>query len=198
VTGAVRAKTQLVRFVVGPDAVLVPDVTGRLPGRGIWLTPSRDVLAEALKKRLFARAARQAVTVSPELADDLEALLLRQTQNALGLAYKAGAVAAGFAKAEAVLSRGRAIALIEARDAGPHGAAKLKALAAARGVPVVALLDAQEIGLALGRENMVHAALGTERLARRVLEEAGRLAGFRLEPFAAMLLSPLKSESEVN
>lgn len=183
---------------MGPEAALVPDVTGRLPGRGIWLSATRDAVEQAVKKRLFARAARGPVTVSPVLADEVERLLLRQTQNALGLAYKSGAVAAGFAKAEALLSRGRALALIEARDAGPHGAAKLRARAAMAGVPVLTLLTSEEIGLALGRGNMVHAALGTERLARRVLEEAGRLAGFRLEPGDANILSPLKSESEVN
>jgi len=182
VTGAVGPKTALIRFVVGPDGALVPDVTGRLPGRGIWLSASRQAVETAVTKRLFARAARSPVTVSPTLCDDVEALLARQLRNALGLAYKAGAVAAGFAKADALIAKGRAAALMEACDAGPHGVAKLGARAASAGVPVISILTSEEMGLALGRENMVHAALGTERLGLRVVEEARRLAGFRPDP----------------
>jgi ribosomal protein L7Ae-like RNA K-turn-binding protein len=162
--------------------VIVPDLRGRLPGRGLWVSASRAALDLAVKKRIFARAARAAVTVSQSLADEVEALLVRQVQNALGLAYKTGAVAAGFAKAEALLAKGRAAGLMEALDAGPHGAAKLRARAAQLGIPVVSILTAEEMGLALGRENMVHAGLGAERLGLRVLVEAGRLAGFRPHP----------------
>jgi uncharacterized protein len=182
---------------VGPGLTLLPDVTGRLPGRGIWLSANRDALALALKKRLFQRAAHAPVVVPDGLADRIEALLARQLRNALGLAYKAGAVHPGFAKSAALLAKGRALALLEARDAARHGAAKLRSQAARSGVPVLALLSAEEMGLALGRENVVHAALGAERLARRVLEEARRLAGFRLDPGMAGLSSPTSESEEI-
>lgn len=181
-TGTAGPKTQLIRFVVGPGDALVPDIRGKLPGRGIWVSARREAVEIALKKRLFQRAAHAQLQISPVLCEEIEALLARQVQNALGLAHKTGAVAAGFAKAEALMAKGRAIALMEARNAGVHGAAKLGARAAAQGIPVIAVLTAEEMGLALGRENMVHAALGAERLARRVLEETRRLSGFRLEP----------------
>ena len=194
-TGVSGTRTELIRFVVGPDQTIVPDVTGRLPGRGIWLSASREAVELALKKRLFQRAARAPVAVSADLADRLEALLVRQLQNALGLAYKAGAVHPGFAKTEALLAKGRAIALLEARDAARHGALKLRSQAAKSDIPVLSLLTAEEMGLALGRGNVVHAALGAERLARRVLEEARRLAGFRSDPSMAGPSTPM-SESE--
>ncbi len=192
-TGASGPRTELIRFAVGPDQSIVPDVTGRLPGRGIWLSANREALALALRKGLFQRAARASVTVPEGLADRLEALPARQLQNAPGPPPPPAPVHPGFAKAEALLAKGRALALFEARDAARHGAAKLRKEAARSGVPVLALLSAEEMGLALGRENVVHAALGTERLARRVLVEARRLSGFRLDPGG---LSCPMSESE--
>jgi predicted RNA-binding protein YlxR (DUF448 family) len=185
VTGRVAPKAELLRFVVGPAGALVPDVRAALPGRGLWVDARRETLALALKKGVFARAAKAPVQISPRLAEEVEALLLRQALGLLGLAYKAGAVRAGFAKVERLLAEGRALALLEAYDAGPHGAAKLRKRANAAGVPVLTLFSAEEIGLALGRENMVHAALGAERLARRFLEETRRFAGFRQEPRGA-------------
>jgi len=182
VSGRIAPKAELIRFVIGPDQNVVPDIRAALPGRGLWVEAKRATLALALKKNAFARAAHAPVKVSADLVQEVENLLLRQALSLLGLAHKAGAVAAGFAKAERLLDGARALALLEAADAGPHGAKKLRQRARAAGIPVLRLFRAEEIGLALGRENMVHAALGAERLAQRFLEEAGRLAGFREEP----------------
>lgn len=179
VTGAHGAKEDLLRFVVAPDGTVVPDLKARLPGRGMWVTVSRAVLERAIAKRLFARAAKAPVNAPEALAGDVERLLVKAAQGLLGLAFKAGEVRLGFAKVERGLADGRLIALIEAADAGPHGAAKLTRAAAKAGVPVVTVLTSAEMGLALGRENMVHAGLNEGRLARRFLEDAWRLQKFR-------------------
>jgi ribosomal protein L7Ae-like RNA K-turn-binding protein len=159
----------------------VPDIRGALPGRGFWVEAERETLVLALKKGAFARAARAPLTIPSDLPGMVEGLLLRQTQSLLGMAFKAGQVVAGFAKVERLLTAGKAHALLEAADAGPHGAAKLRGQARAMAVPVLVILSGAEMGLALGRENMVHAGLTAEGLARRFLDEARRLSGFRKE-----------------
>ena len=173
------AKGTLLRFVAGPDGTVVPDLKALLPGRGMWVSIDRTVLHKAIEKRLFARAAKTDVKASAALEADVERLLVKSAQGLLGLAFKAGEVPVGFAKVEMGLTRGRLIALVEASDAGPHGMAKLGRLAAHSGVAVVRALSGLEMGLALGRENMVHAGLNEGRLARRFLEDAQRLQLFR-------------------
>src|SRR5437016_3720303 len=106
VTGATGERGALLRFVVGPDGEIVPDVAARLPGRGLWLTPQRDIVERAVAKRLFARAARRPVSAPPELADRIESLLARRCCEALGLARRAGLAVAGFERVEQALRRG--------------------------------------------------------------------------------------------
>jgi ribosomal protein L7Ae-like RNA K-turn-binding protein len=130
-----------------------------------------------VEKNLFQRAAKRAVTVDPELPARVERLLVGQCQGLLGLARRAGQLVTGFEQVRGFLASGRAAALVTARDAAPGGRAKLKALAGA--LPTVALLDVSELSLALGRQNVVHAALGPGGLAERFLAESARLAGFR-------------------
>jgi len=177
VTGEVKPKAELLRFVLSPDGEVVPDVGGRLPGRGIWLCARRDVVNTAVAKRLFAKAARRAANVPADLADRLETLLARRCLDALGLARRAGQAVCGFEKVRAELKARRTAVLIEARDAAEGGSGKMKALAT--GLPVVALFDAAELGPIFGRDATVHASLAPGGLSRRLLVEARLLAGFR-------------------
>jgi uncharacterized protein len=155
----------------------VPDVAGKLPGRGLWLTPRRDIVATAIAKRHFARAARQPVAVDDDLADRIEGLLAARCRDEVALARRAGQAVMGFAQVEAALAKGRAAVLLGASDGAADGRAKLRALAPA--LPVVEQLTAAELGAAFGREHVVHAALAPGRLATALLADAARLAGFR-------------------
>jgi len=172
-----RDKATLLRFVVGPGDELVPDIEGRLPGRGLWLTPRRDIVAAAGAKNLFAKAARRRVVVSPDLAERVEALLLRRCLDLLGLARGAGVAVAGFEKVRAWLLARRAGVLLAAGDGALDGRRKLRA--AAHGLPVIELFSGAELGAALGRETVIHAALAPGRIADRLLAESARLAEMR-------------------
>ena len=173
-----RPKAGLVRFVVDPAGRLVPDVAERLPGRGLWTAAARDIIATAVRKRLFARAARAAVTVETDLADRVEALLLQRVLDLIGLARRSGQAVQGFAKVEAMLAQRAAGVLIAAGDGSADGRQKLRARAG--DLPVVEVLSAAELGAAFGRDSAVHAALKPGRLAEALLSDAGRLAGFRV------------------
>ena len=178
VTGEVRPKAELIRFAVDPAGRLVPDVAERLPGRGLWTGASRDIIATAVKKRLFARAARAPVAVEADLADRVEALLLRRAIDLIGLARRSGQAVQGFAKVEAMLAQKAAGVLIAAGDGSADGRQKLRARAGV--LPVVEVLSAAELGAAFGRESAVHAALKPGRLADAFLADAARLGGFRV------------------
>lgn len=172
-----RPKAELLRCVVGPDGRIVPDVAGRLPGRGLWLTARRDIVATAVAKRLFARAARAPVGVDDDLADRVETLLAQRCCEVLGLARRAGQAVAGFTKVRQALERREAAVLAAAADGAADGRGKLAALAPA--LPVVDPLTSAELGAAFGRDHVVHAVLKPGRLAETLLVEAARLAGFR-------------------
>jgi predicted RNA-binding protein YlxR (DUF448 family) len=177
VTGETHDRARLLRCVVGPDGAIVPDVAGRLPGRGLWLLPRRDIVERAATKRLFARAARQPVTTPPGLADRCEALLARRCGDALGLARRAGLAVAGYERAGEAVRRGNAALLLLARDGAEAGRQRMAA--AARGLPVATVLDAEELSGVFGRERVVFVAVGPGPLGSRLLEELTRLAGFR-------------------
>jgi len=182
VTGAVRPKAELLRFVVDPDGAIVPDPGEDLPGRGIWCAPSRDVLEKARQRR-FARAARQTVRVPDDLADRVAALLHTRCLDRIGLAMRAGQARAGFAKVREVLERGDAEALVQARDAAVDGVARLQRLGRAvrPELALVGLFDSNALGAALGRGPMVHVAVTDGGHAERLLRDARRLAGFVTE-----------------
>src|SRR5271154_922396 len=114
VTGEERPKAELVRFVVGPDGAVVPDIDGRLPGRGLWTRAQRDIVAAAVTRRLFSRAAKQSVSTAPDLPDRVAALLLRRCVEGLGLARRAGQAVAGFEQVRSWLDHGRCGALVVA------------------------------------------------------------------------------------
>ena len=155
----------------------MPDVAGKLPGRGLWLTARRDIVATAIAKRHFARAARQPVAVDDDLADRIEALLAARCRDEVALARRAGQAVMGFAQVAAVLTKGRVAVLIAASDGAADGRAKLRSLATA--LPVVEQLTGAEVGAAFGREHVVHSALAPGRLATALVADAARLAGFR-------------------
>lgn len=176
-TGQSQPKAGLIRFVVGPDGRLVPDVLGRLPGRGIWVAADRAALTRAVDKRLFARAARQAVTVPEGLVNEVEAQLLRRVTDLISLARKGGQAVAGYEKVKDWLSTGEAAVLMQAADGSGRGKSKLRP--PNREGSYIGVLKANELGLAFGREHVIHGALAAGGLTTRVVEEAARLSGLR-------------------
>lgn len=175
-TGETRPKAGLIRFVVDPGGVVVPDVFERLPGRGIWVTADRGAIALAAKKGLFARAARSRVTVPDDLADQTEAVLARRVIDLVALARKAGEAVAGFEKVKAWLAQGRARVLLQASDGSERGKSKLWT---PQGGRFFGVLTASELGLAFGRQSVIHGALAAGGLGNRVVEEAEKLQGLR-------------------
>ncbi len=176
VTGEIRPKDELLRFVVAPDGTVVADIAGRLPGRGIWLCARRDVVNTAVAKRTFARAARRPAIAPADLADRIEVLLIRRCLEAIGLARRAGRAVCGFEKVRAEFKAHRSALLVEARDGGTDGD-RMRALAT--GVPVVQVLDAAELGPVFGRDRAVHVAMAPGRLAAMLWRDARLLAGIR-------------------
>lgn len=181
VTGETGAKTGLIRFVVGPDGGVVPDIGERLPGRGLWLLAKKDIVARAVAKGLFSKAARQPVRAAPDLAQTVEALLVRQCVALLGLARRSSQATAGLEKVRGWLRSGQAALRVEACDGAADGRRRLGGFGGGlgAGIPVVGVLTAAEIGEAFGRERQVHVALARGRLAERLAREGARLAGFR-------------------
>ncbi|MGF1658394.1 MAG: RNA-binding protein [Rubrimonas sp.] len=178
-TGESAPTEGLIRFALSPEGVVVPDLAERLPGRGVWVTARRDLVEKAVKRKLFARGFKTAAAAPADLSEQIEAQLARRAVEALGLARKAGLAVAGFEKAKARLKAGPVAALIEAADGSEQGRAKLRPLAG--DAPVCAALDATELGLAFGRDFVIHAVLDAGGAADRVVRESRRLAGFRSE-----------------
>jgi uncharacterized protein len=178
-TGESQPKAGLIRFCVGPDGMLVPDVLGKLPGRGIYVTADRDLIAKAAKKGLFSRAARQPVKVADDLPDLVERLITQRVIDMLSLARKAGDAVMGYEKVKDWLTKGTAATLIQASDGSERGKTKLHAPEGKHGF--IGILTAGEIGLAFGRERAIHAALAAGGLRTRVVEEAAKLAGLRAD-----------------
>jgi predicted RNA-binding protein YlxR (DUF448 family) len=176
-TGEVLAKSELIRFCVGPEQEVVPDITGRLPGRGIWVRSDRTALERAVQKNLFPRAAKSKVRVPADLVQTVESLLMDRTISLLGLARKAGQAVAGFEKVKGWLATGEGAVLIQSSDGSARGKTKLKPPPGEGNF--IGCLTGSEIGLAFGRDSVVHGALSAGGLATRVVEEAKRLSGVR-------------------
>lgn len=180
VTGEVLPEEKLIRFVAGPEGDVIPDIAAKLPGRGMWVRADRAVLEQAVRKNFFSRAARKPLKVNDDLVSRLEMLLLRQMACDLGLARRSGALILGFdLVGRAFAGKSPPALLIEASDGAPDGRRKLLGSALAHGhrPAVLDCLNSVELGLALGRENVVHAALKSGQLAERLQISAGRLAG---------------------
>jgi uncharacterized protein len=191
-TREVKEREQMIRFVLDPAGQVVPDVDERLPGRGMWLSADRNVLKRAVAANLFARAARAHVQVAADLAEQVERLLASRALDCLGLARRAGQVAMGFDQVRACLRTSAAAVLIAAADSAPDGRRKLRRLAP--DLPVITAFSRAELGAALGREGIVHVAVASGGLARRLIASVRRLSGFR----AGVLAPPQESTSLPN
>ncbi|MEP9354217.1 RNA-binding protein [Xanthobacter sp. KR7-65] len=184
-TRRVTPVSQMLRFVVGPDGQIVPDLARRLPGRGAWVSATRADFETALKKKAFGRAFKGKGATAPGLADLIDTLIYKDTLAALSLANKAGKVVTGHTKVEAALAAGDVQVLLHAQDARPDGVRKLNALARqveAAGIRAAAVVDCFpgiELDLALGRSNVVHAALLAHPTAQGFLGRCHRLSRWR-------------------
>ena len=189
VTGDTQPPDGMVRFVVGPEGLLCPDLGRELPGRGIWVGCRRNLVDRAVKKRLFARAAKGPVTVPDDMADQVESVMVRRCLDLLGLGKRAGQLTLGSEKVRAVLRKDFTAIAITAADGAENGRRKLLSgdpdRVNASGHPdryVVDLFTVAELSLALGRENVVHAVLRKGGLTDRFLNESRQLRKFRDEP----------------
>ncbi len=196
ISGTVQPKQGMVRFVIGPGETVVPDLEGRLPGRGLWLTADRAMVERAVARKAFSRAARKPVQVEAGLPDLLAALLVRRCLDLIGLARRAGQAVAGFDSVREALRAGRVGRsgvpglLLAAIDGAADGRAKLRALGS--GLPLVEEFEAAALGAALGRDLAVHAVLARGRLADSLRVEAGRYAGLKFKPVGPQAVGPTR------
>lgn len=178
-TGDTQPKAGLIRFVVGPDGTIVPDLLGKLPGRGIYVAANRAAIATAIKKGLFSRAAKQQVTVPDGLLDLLERGYADRVVHLIAMARKAGQAIAGYEKVKDWLAKDQAQVLIQASDGSERGKSKLRP--PREPGRFIECLTGDELGLAFGRENVIHGALASGGLASRVVEEAQKLTAMRVQ-----------------
>ncbi|SDF15755.1 RNA-binding protein [Sulfitobacter delicatus] len=176
-TGDVQPKHGLIRFVIGPDNQVYPDILGKLPGRGIYVSADRAALETAVKKKAFARSAKQPVTLPEGLIDEVEQQLARRVVDLISLQRKAGKAVAGYEKVKGWLQTEEAEVLIQAVDGSGRGKSKLSTPHYGH---YIGWLTADELGLAFGRQTVIHGALASGGLTQRVVEEAGRLKGVRV------------------
>jgi uncharacterized protein len=185
VTRAKGSPDDMLRFVVAPDARVVPDVRHKLPGRGLWVTARADLVAEAVRKQLFARGFKAKVSVSEALPEEIYGLLVKDCLQSLSLANKAGQVTAGFGKVEAAIEEGTAGVLIHASDGAADGIRKLSQVLHRRGAggtPQFKLFTSAQLDLALGRTNVIHAALTDGAASRNFAAKCARLEFYRSSP----------------
>jgi predicted RNA-binding protein YlxR (DUF448 family) len=181
VSGEVMDEAKLIRFVAGPDGVVVPDLARKLPGRGLWVAADRASVETAAKKNLFSRAAKAKLSHSADLADQAERLLARRLLDGLGLARRAGDLTSGFEKVTSALRAGKVAWLVEASDGADDGRTKILNLARHLDPRpgLIGVFTSAELGLALGGENVIHSAFLAGRGADRWGLDVLRLAGFR-------------------
>jgi predicted RNA-binding protein YlxR (DUF448 family) len=183
-----RPVDELIRFVLSPQGEVVPDLKRKLPGRGLWITASRARVAEAVRRNQFSRGFKRDVRAAQTLASDTENLLVRSAVEALAMAAKAGQVVSGFAKVEEALSGGEARVLIHASDGAADGIRKLDAIVRQRAgnhgesavFPVVTALTSAQLDLALGRANVIHAALLAGPAGKTFLSRSQILVRYRM------------------
>jgi uncharacterized protein len=185
VSREVRSPQDMIRFVVGPDDMLVPDLKARLPGRGAWVTCDQALVREAVRRKAFARSLKVPVKVSPNLAEDVATLLERDALQALSFVNKAGEAICGFMKVESAIAKGRVAALLHACEAAPDGVRKLdqairrQANGAQSKIIVIDSFAADDLSLALGTPHVIHAALIAGPASRGFLARWIRLSRFR-------------------
>ena len=185
VSRAHKPPDELIRFVAGPDRTIVPDLARRLPGRGVWVDATRAAVAEAVRRKAFARSLQRNVEVPAELPTLVERLMQQRLVETVSLANKAGLLVAGFAKVEELIAAGRAVVVIHAVEAAADGAQKLdrkfKVLARSPDgqAEIVRELTVAELSLAMGRPSVIHAAAADGGASRRLIDEARRLGRYR-------------------
>jgi predicted RNA-binding protein YlxR (DUF448 family)/ribosomal protein L30E len=182
VSGKVMPDSRLIRFVASPDGEVVPDVAAKLPGRGLWVEASRDAVNKAVEKKLFSRAAKAQVNAGADLAARAEKALVTRMLGDLGIARRSGQLVLGFDNVLRALEGPKPPkVLIEAFDGAKDGKRKLYAAAhrLELNCAVIESLTSAELGLALGRENVIHAAIQPGGFAERLTFDAERLSGFR-------------------
>jgi uncharacterized protein len=182
VTREAKPAEAMIRFVVGPQGV-VPDLKQSLPGRGLWVTAERSMLAQAVARKTFARGFKRDVKVPADLVETTERLLEKAVLDALAIAGKSGLAVAGFAKVDSALTRDRVVALFHASDASADGVNKLKGVLLSRPdvdrIAVIRAFSSDQLDLALGRANVVHAALIAGPASETLLARWTRLERFR-------------------
>ncbi len=185
VTRAVKPAGEMIRFVVAPDGSVVPDLKHHLPGRGVWVTATRNALSEAVRKKAFARGFKADIRTPADLADFTDRLLVKSVLDALAIAGKAGCVATGFSKVEAAIAGGKIEAVLHGRDGSADGIRKIEAALRRQDIEkpdkivVIGEFTTDELDLALGRSNVVHAALLAGPAGKAFLTRLQRLRRFR-------------------
>jgi predicted RNA-binding protein YlxR (DUF448 family) len=188
VSREVRPIDELIRFVVSPQGEVVPDLKRKLPGRGLWVSASKRAVAEAVRRNQFSRGFKRDVRAAKTLPEDTENLLVRSCIEALAMAAKAGQVVSGFGKVEDALEQGQVKALLHACDGAADGIRKLDAIARQRGgnigespdFPILSALNSAELDLALGRSNVIHAALLAGAASKTFLSRSQLLVRYRM------------------
>lgn len=175
-TGEVQPKFGLIRFAIGPDGQVVPDISEKLPGRGMWVSADRAALDQAAAKNLFSRAAKQPVTGAAEAVAMVEPLIARRVTDLISLARKSGAAVAGYEKVKDWLIKDVAEVLIQSSDGSERGKSKLST---PYGGSFIGWLTSDELGLAFGRQTVIHCALASGGLCTSIVNEANRLRGLR-------------------
>ncbi|MDQ0392449.1 RNA-binding protein [Labrys monachus] len=183
-TRLVQPVGTLLRLVVSPDGVLTPDLKRSLPGRGVWVTATRAAFTEAVRKKAFVRSLKHPAEVPADLADTIDRLLERAALDMLGLANKAGLVIPGYAKVMDAIESRRAAAVIQARDGAEDGLRKLaqavrRAYLEKNAPSIVMNFDSAHLDLALGRSNVIHAALCAGPAATGFLDRVAALTFWR-------------------
>lgn len=176
-SGEEKPKEEMIRFVVGPQGDAVPDIAEKLPGRGIWVSASREAVDTAARKNLLARSAKRKVTAPASLSDLVEQLLKKRILELLALSNKSGVLVTGFAKVMEALTSGKTGIWLEAADGGDADFEKLSRLP--HGLTPFRLFSREELGIPTGRSDAVHVAILTSGIATTIVKEMRRFAGFR-------------------
>jgi predicted RNA-binding protein YlxR (DUF448 family) len=182
-TRTVKPVADMIRFVIGPDGEAVPDLKSKLPGRGVWVTATHEALGDAIKRKALVRGFKREVRLPADLVARTENLLERAVLDALAIASKAGLVATGFTRVETALAQGQVVAVLHAAEAAPDGVRKLEGARRRhpQAVPIVVIgaLTSAQLDLALGRPNVIHAALLAGPPSDTFLARLRRLERFR-------------------
>jgi predicted RNA-binding protein YlxR (DUF448 family) len=176
-TGQVLSKNELVRFVLGPNSLIYPDLENKLPGRGIWVKADRSAILKAEKGQLFSRAAKQNAECLENIAEQVENLIANRIVKLIGLSRKSGQCICGYEKVKDWLNKDIVKVLIQSSDGSSRGKSKLRTPDDGK---FIDCLSSKELGKAFGRENITHCALASGGLTQRIVEDAQRLKGLRI------------------